>query len=1313
MLINNLRDSQTQLISSLGASVEAKRPTQIGDWECYSLNYNTKTAKVPVILVAGGPKNMTELKQEAKKLSSCVLFLPSLQKIFIKIGNTTDVISLESDPEYLRVASILKAQNVPDAKNGLLFMTCLKNAIESIRNTTGDFENRGLFSTHYLQNRIFNEYDVNLEIDNFKRAPSDVRARLSALGWDKAPNPEIVTVITTPQDNFNTRTGGGGSAAPSYYAVTELKTSKWVILTNGRRWRLYTTNVSASTTNYFEIVLDDTTESKLFYLAAIFGARAYHDGAIEQIFEEGKKFARGLEENLAAEIMKPNGLFITLIKGILDHDVKRKYDPDELESAKQDALTILYRIWFIAYAESRNLLPLGDKRYLSLSLSSTKSQLDSYESEPKDSSCWESLLELFEGIRNGSPDHNLPQYGGDLFEFASAIDGTDIQNRFIVPVIRDLLEKDGESIDYSSLNVRHLGNIFENLMEYGVRQADRDIMLLEDKNGIREVKSKQDSTYSYKQGDLYLASKGGIALRKSTASYYTPDEIVRFLVGRGLEAIFKVRRKQIKSDLEQYAKTQSMPDRQQCIDRLLDIQVLDPTMGSGHFLVEALNRITEWATEILRENPDHPLLEDLDSDRQSVLEYQRSQNIAIDENLLTYDVLLKRRIMKRCIFGVDLNPMAVELAKLSLWLDSFAIGIPLTYMDHHLKNGDSTIGVFFEDVKDPENHTIDDWLPSIESNTLINHIASSSDVTIQQARTSKDKYEEYLASISPTRRVLDAFTASQIDNSIIPKKSRLTFIHRFARYDNSEDKVLEAARQKVAELSSRHRFFHWELEMRDAFTDSRRGFDIIVGNPPWDKIKLYDDEFFITFWPTFRLLSPKPKKLEVMNLLLQNNNIKNEYELRKSELGEKSRFYSGYTMQGSGDKELSKLVIEKMFSLLSKGGILSMVAPSQILSSISSTEIRRALLEREILSLYVFENRKKIFPIDSRYRFMLLSLRNIKGPNLFPTGFYLHDISSLQDKDRERTKFGTLSKEKIRSIYPNSLIIPENLGTLDIITKMYRCSTLGEGLGADLRVSHSRGFDKTNDSDLFREDGKGWPVHEGKTIHQYNHTWTNPAFTVRQRAGLEREKKPKYTGQHREFYNSYRLVFRNISSSTNMRTMISTIVPPRTFHAHSLYSIILKQDGKLVLDGRYLETISFLCGIFNSTSFDFLARMIVQVNMSTIIKQIPVPTDHKNEISLLAATLTVGHEDFAGFADHMRIPNRTLSVPERIDTTAELDVLVAKSYGLNREEYKTILYSFKSFKENPDLRNADEIEWNNSNLKEFYGEMRRKALEIF
>ena len=1319
--------SQEILFASMGVNLDSKQEIPLHkEWECYSLNPDSK--KVSIVFIEKGPKNIREVKKQIKNFKNfktCIIFLKEKNILFFKSLDESYTITLENDSEYQRVTNILKSTDIERAKDDFDLEFEIKILIDKISNATGDFVNKGLFSTHYLRNRIFTDTRQNVdgELVDLKEKIGDAKNLLDTLGYDISNSTgsyfdKTVSITITDQDNLSVRKNET-EVAPSYVAVATLRKSQWAILTNGKKWRLYSAKISASSTNYFEISLDPAQDSITKYLIILFGAASFEKidekRDIDLFFEEGKNYAKKIEEDLSDKIMSPDGLFLDIVKGVLEHDMEKTFTSEELESAKQTSLKIMYRIWFLAYAESRNLLPLRDEKYKPISLQLIRSRLDSFE-KSTDDECWKALLVLFEGIRNGSQKHNLPQYNGGLFKKDPSIDDISIKNKFIVNALYGLLESDGEAIDYADFSVRHLGNIFETLMEFSPHQTEKDIMLLEDTKGVREIKTQKDATYSYKKNDLYLASKGGIVSRKTSASFYTPDEIVKFLVNQGLNPIFDEREKLISEDVKRYQKSKNEKNWQTCMDRILDIQVLDPSMGSGHFLVEALNKITLWATDILKQHKEHPLISEIEADRKIIIAEQKKNKITIDENLLTHDVLLKRKIMKRCIFGVDLNPMAVDLAKLSLWLDSFAIGVPLTYMDHHLKNGDSTIGSFLDELKDKKNATLDDWSPTAESNQMICDVITSSDVTIKQAHASEDLYLEHKKSLEPLRRILDALTASKIDPKILPKKGRLEFIHKFGHYSKTEDKEFVNARSKVNDLAERHHFFHWEIEMMDAFTDSRRGFDLIVGNPPWDKVKSYDDEFFTPYNIGFRAIPTKTKKKKEMEKILKKYKIENKYQAYKNQYSERNMFYKTYELQGKGDRDLWKLILELVIKIISKNGRMSLVLPSQLVSSIGPINLRKKILEKNVISFYVFENKQRIFPIHRSYRFVLLTVQNRPGSDEFDAGFYLHYLESLIDQTKEKEKFIRMSKEKIKKISPDEYGIPESVGeNLKIFEKISENNSLESDIGENWGVKLSTGFHMLVNADIILHGGNGWNTMGGKSIHQYNHKWNTTEFTIDKKKGLEKESKTKaLEKKHVEFYNSYQLVFRRITSPTNMRTVISTIIPPHTFYLNTLKSFVLTYDGKINTDVEYTKKILYLCGVLNSLVFDFASRAKVQTDLVTIIKSLPIPEPiHESRIIELTSKMVVGTPEFEGFAELLRIQNVPLTTAQRIETAAEIDALVAHQYNLTKEEYNTVIASFSTFKKNSTLYELEDITWNNTNLKEFYGEMAELAMEYF
>ena len=475
----------------------------------------------------------------------------------------------------------------------------------------------------------------------------------------------------------------------------------------------------------------------------------------------------------------------------------------------------------------------------------------------------------------------------------------------------------------------------------------------------------------------------------------------------------------------------------------------------------------------------------------------------------------------------------------------------------------------------------------------------------------------------------------------------------------------------------------------------------------------YDDEFFSQYYPAFRSISPNTKKTTQRNEILKDLKIKTDYDEYILAFKDKSAFYRTYKQQGKGHKDMWQLLFERIRDLIGKGGIISVLIPSQILSNDGSAKMREKILDSDIHQMYVFENRRKIFPIDSRYRFVLLTMRNTDGPDAFKAGFYLHDLSSLETAKSEEEKIHTMSKEVIRRVSPDTFQIPE-VGSqeLNILAKMSGGNTLSSESDDGWSVAFSSGFNKTNDADLLKDSKKGWPVLEGRNIHQFNHTFARPEFTTPMTAGLKREgNKRVYRNDCRRFYHSFRLVFRRVARSTDMRTIIASIIPPQRFHTHSVNSIVLTSNGGFERgNDEYNRKTAHLCGILNSMAFDFVARAKLQVNTPTAIRDISFPSKlHHDEIAKLTARLSVGSDEFEGFAESLRVANVSLTPPERIHATARLDALVAHAYGLTREEYQIVLDSFK-FTENPALLEAKSADLNdNKTLRQFYGEVRKLA----
>jgi len=442
---------------------------------------------------------------------------------------------------------------------------------------------------------------------------------------------------------------------------------------------------------------------------------------------------------------------------------------------------------------------------------------------------------------------------------------------------RDMDEKrhDLAFIDYKSLGVRQLGSIYEGLLEFKLRVAPGLMVLVKGKKTeevipyaeaqqkklpiLKEGRSKDARDKTLPKGAVYLENDR--RERKATGSYYTPDYIVKYIVEHtigpvltekleALRPIFReaektlrverdkanaLGRKDISPENETYKKF-----RKTLNEALFDLKVLDPAMGSGHFLVEAVDYITDQMAKILTAFKWNPIVYELAQTRHEIQEEMERQGVTIDMSKLTDLNLLKRRVLKSCIYGVDLNPMAVELAKVSLWLDCFTLGAPLSFLDHHMKCGNSLIGGNVQEVQDALSRDLfgHQFTDLLNATQLMRKVGELSDATAQEVAESRKAYKGAYDALAPFKRLLDVWISEYFGN----KKARITtsvyagaiVANNYSKANSEDKKAIETA----LVLAKGKRFFHWELEFPEVFFDETKrkekgGFDAVVGNPPY------------------------------------------------------------------------------------------------------------------------------------------------------------------------------------------------------------------------------------------------------------------------------------------------------------------------------------------------------------------------------------------------------------------------------------------------------------------------------------------------
>ncbi|GGN11077.1 Eco57I restriction-modification methylase domain-containing protein [Halarchaeum nitratireducens] len=680
---------------------------------------------------------------------------------------------------------------------------------------------------------------------------------------------------------------------PSYqiHAYLQETPAEWAVLTNGRQWRLYYGPTSHRLDSYYEIDLPallDAMESGDAGLAAFkefycffrheaFLPDASGDCFLDDVHDESSVFAEAIGEDLQNNIYEA---IRVLAEGFLDrHD---DLSEDDLDLVHDASLIYLYRLIFVLYAESegRDLLPTDNDIYAeSYALNDLKREVASKRDEtrqhyqPWQTTLWDTLAELFELIDQGSeakdidPDTlSVPAYNGGLFRTdpdpddsaeARFLAAHEVGDRHLAEVL-DLLTRrereDGEEsasgnradadgrvfVDYSSLDERHLGSIYEGLLEYRLDVADEALTL----DDGEYVPADEGDAVAVETGEVYLRTDAGE--RKATGSYYTPEYVVEYIVDETLGPLVD----DIREDLlaqDPFEQAGGGQFAAEFAERVFELKVLDPAMGSGHFLVNAVDYL---AREIIDAQ------ERQDQQAAAAGDDARISDPTTEEGELRDINWARRKVAQQCLYGVDLNPLATELAKVSLWLRTLAAEQPLAFLDHHLKTGNSLVGSDIEAV-------LGDADDADEGGQLT--LQQSFDHTRQRALEHvMERFTDLLSIDNETLadiKEMEAVYEDVRDDDLYQRLLAMANVHTASEFgldvpDDAEERMAEALRDdswadvedqdwftSAQAMAEDEAFFHWELEFPVAFygDDGERlanaGFDAVIGNPPYVKIQ--------------------------------------------------------------------------------------------------------------------------------------------------------------------------------------------------------------------------------------------------------------------------------------------------------------------------------------------------------------------------------------------------------------------------------------------------------------------------------------------
>lgn len=1114
---------------------------------------------------------------------------------------------------------------------------------------------------------------------------------------------------------------------------------RWGILTNGAVWRLYYAGVNSVSEQFFELDLNKVLEcdvnlqsgnhtkyfERIHWLRVFYGMFCKRSFVLErdgkttyhmQAIEESRYYEQRISEELSRKVF--DQVFPELVRAISKSAPKA-----ELGDVRDSALILLYRLLFILYAEDRDLLPTTREGYRKYSFRfgvrlDVQTRIEN--GEPLSSmvaSYWDITSALFKLLNRGDPSIGLPPYNGGLFDLKQykLLNTISIPDATLVWIIDALstetTSKTRKYINYRNLSVQHLGSIYEKLLEFEVRRQGSAVVVV-------------PTTFT----------------RKVSGSYYTPDDLVKLVVKETLGPIIEEKKQKFRSKVDELRGSDLSHSEKlrelvpfDVAKGLLDIKVCDPAMGSGHFLVNLIDLVADEINDAVEDRgilvPSEwgvyrsPVYEEIEDVRSQLLLNANENKWKIDGDQVDDRQIVRKLFLKRCVYGVDKNPMAVELAKVSLWLHTVTLGAPLTFIDHHLQCGDSLFGLWIEAAlrKSEQYGSPLLWKEYMRRAYLgadqMRAMEKIADSEIEQAKESAKIYKdlrESTAGLDEIIKFVIALDWLKIDTNGKKQAVKSFFDGQLgdpvAILTNKENPNTDseygaefvAILNEVRVLVKEEKFMNWQLAFPGVWSDWENseltgGFDAIIGNPPWDRMKLEQIEWFSDRRPDIAgSTRADDRKAKISALSESDDPLSYEYSKASERVAtarEFARKCGEYPLlSGGGDVNLYSLFVERAFRLVKSTGMIGLLVPSGIAHDLNAaTFFKHVTSNGQLRAFYDFENgrrgrkSKPFFPdVVRQMKFCVLIASRLYSDNPVQCAFYLDDVSALEKKETKNT----LSTEDFARFNPNTGTMPifRSARDAEFATEIYRNAVplvdrSTESIKFAWPVEYKRMFDITNDSGLFRTrpelegeeiayslgnniydspNGKWLPLYVGKMIHQFDHRAAsvklneanlhNPAITnsisESQKADPDFSATPSYWVNEKEIDLpkdlDWVIAFRDIARATDSRTMIAAGVPKTAVGNTAPLLIWDKAQAPI-------EQSVLLLGNLGATLFDYATRQKVQSTHLNqyIVEQLPmVPPSKFGEtlfggksaeqiVKEIVLELTYTAHDIAAFAKDM------------------------------------------------------------------------------
>ncbi|HEY7169292.1 MAG TPA: N-6 DNA methylase [Vicinamibacterales bacterium] len=946
--------------------------------------------------------------------------------------------------------------------------------------------------------------------------------------------------------------------------------ARWCLLFNATHLRVVDAGRLYSR-RYAEVSLDTAAADPraAAALRQIAGAQALNPGraaGLAALIADSERHAASVCRSLRDGVLDASELLLQAL-------VSRR-TPAAGEAFDQ-ALTIVYRLLFLLFAEARALVPVWHPVYRE---SYSVEQLRDAAAAGRAHGTWDALRAIGRLAHSGcsAGDLQVTPFNGRLFAPARTplAERRDLDDRAAERSILALTTRpaaDGaatELISYRELGIEQLGAVYETLLDY------RPVI-------------EQPPGGGGRNGKPVVSLRPGSGVRKSTGTFYTPLTLADYLVRETLAPLVAGRG----------------------AAEILELKVLDPSMGSGAFLVCACRYLADAYENALVESGRH-----------------RPGDFGPAEHAAA-----RRLVAERCLYGVDVNPMAVQLARLSLWLASLAADRPLSFLDHHMMAGDSLLGTWLACLRRPPitRTRRPAPLPLFDGAGFADavrvalpvrgELAIAPNDTPQQVRAKERALAELngeAAALARWKRVADLWCARWFAGEAAAPPALFTDLAdaivsgNSALPPNLRDRFLQPA----AAVSAERRFFHWELEFPEVFFDdggTRRpdgGFDAILGNPPWDMIRGDAGE----------------ERDDTRRLAAATVRF--------------TRDSGVYVSQSDGHANRYQLFVERAIALARPGGRLGLVLPAGLCTDHGSRRLREALFARcDVDRIAGFDNRRAIFPVHRSVRFVVLTATAGSATRRIACRFGETDLAALEDF----RPAATLTLPALARLAGDALTIPQLRVERDLQI-LERATASFPPLVESWDARFGRELNATDDRGLIRPDA-AIPVIGGQHVTPFrcDITASRQAIAARDASRLLGDR-----------WRTPRLAYRDVASATNRTTLIAAIVPGSCVSTHTVFCL------RTPLAMRAQQ---FLCGLFNSLVVNYLARLWVTTHVTTgIVERLPVPRADQAGSALpriaAIARLLARRRDAAAFA--------------------ELNARVAALYRLSSDDVAHVLGTF-------------------------------------